>query len=358
VAHCLEQVRLAQPGAAVDEQGVVGLCGRFRDSEGGSVGEAVAGTDDEALKSVLLVEPSPTTDRDHCGFLRHIWRAGRGYGYWLVSLLIGADDDEDVERTTRCRGQRRPERVPIACVELFAGETMWCGKHDGVVIEPDRTGVVEPRVKCCCSEILPQDPEAAFPDLVQIVHDGVHRHGPSFSSVAITLITTDHRAVVHTAIHSCGRVPLSMASHRRASLDDGVREGLHQGSGGVGRWPEPGPRRLRVRRARGPNERESESECRPNAGPEYRFAVQDAATCILWFRGGRKGYRPVVSLDRLRGVEPVSTLLTNANDMVVVAVAPLDPSGFCGTPATRAQRPVRCVATMAPAVQAAVRPLL
>jgi hypothetical protein len=56
MADRVQQVRLAQPRVAVDEQRVVGLR-RAGDRNGGGVGKPVAGADDEGLEGVLRVEP-------------------------------------------------------------------------------------------------------------------------------------------------------------------------------------------------------------------------------------------------------------------------------------------------------------
>ena len=57
VADRVQQVRLAEPGAAVDEQRVVGLGRRLGDGDRGGVREAVGRADDERLEHVLRVEP-------------------------------------------------------------------------------------------------------------------------------------------------------------------------------------------------------------------------------------------------------------------------------------------------------------
>jgi hypothetical protein len=51
-----QQVRLAEPGRPVQEEWVVGLAGSLGDREGGGVGDAVAGADDEALEAVGGIE--------------------------------------------------------------------------------------------------------------------------------------------------------------------------------------------------------------------------------------------------------------------------------------------------------------
>ena len=57
VADRVQQVGLAQPGVAVDEQRVVGLAGRLGHRDGGGVREPVGRADDEGLEGVLRVEP-------------------------------------------------------------------------------------------------------------------------------------------------------------------------------------------------------------------------------------------------------------------------------------------------------------
>ena len=51
-----EQVGLAEPRGAVQEERVVGLAGRLGDRQRGGVGELVAGADHEALEGVVGVE--------------------------------------------------------------------------------------------------------------------------------------------------------------------------------------------------------------------------------------------------------------------------------------------------------------
>ena len=56
VADRVQQVRLAEPGRAVDEERVLGLGGQLRDGQRGRVGEPVAVADHELLEGVLRVE--------------------------------------------------------------------------------------------------------------------------------------------------------------------------------------------------------------------------------------------------------------------------------------------------------------
>ena len=58
VADRVQQVGLAQSGAAVDEQRVVGAGRLLGDGDGRGVREAVARADDEGLEGVLVVEPA------------------------------------------------------------------------------------------------------------------------------------------------------------------------------------------------------------------------------------------------------------------------------------------------------------
>ena len=57
MADRVQQVGLAQPGLAVDEQRVVGLGRRLGDRDRGGVGEPVARADDEGVEGVLRVQP-------------------------------------------------------------------------------------------------------------------------------------------------------------------------------------------------------------------------------------------------------------------------------------------------------------
>jgi hypothetical protein len=56
VADRVQEVGLAQPRVAVDEERVVGLRGRFGDGDGRRVREAVGLTDDEVVEAVLRIQ--------------------------------------------------------------------------------------------------------------------------------------------------------------------------------------------------------------------------------------------------------------------------------------------------------------
>ena len=56
LADGLQQVRLAQADAAVDEERVVRLAGLLGDGDAGGVRQAVAGAGDEVLEDVIGVE--------------------------------------------------------------------------------------------------------------------------------------------------------------------------------------------------------------------------------------------------------------------------------------------------------------
>jgi len=55
VADGVEQMRLAEPHAAVDEEGIVGAGGQLGDGQAGSLGELVGGADDEGVEGVAAV---------------------------------------------------------------------------------------------------------------------------------------------------------------------------------------------------------------------------------------------------------------------------------------------------------------
>src|SRR4029450_11318393 len=69
----LKEMGLAEPGAPVDEEWVVGLGWRLRDRQGGRVGDTVRGADDEEVERVLRVQASA--------------EAGRGRRFRLLRLV-------------------------------------------------------------------------------------------------------------------------------------------------------------------------------------------------------------------------------------------------------------------------------
>ena len=66
VAHGVEQVGLAEPHPAVDEERVVGLGGQLGDGLAGRLGELVRRADDERVEGVLRVEALRSVPRDGC----------------------------------------------------------------------------------------------------------------------------------------------------------------------------------------------------------------------------------------------------------------------------------------------------
>ena len=85
VADGLEQMRLAEPHAAVDEQRVVGLDGRLGDRQARGLGELVRGADDERVEAVARVEVRAAPAA-----------AGAGAG--------GRGAERSIERTSWARG--------------------------------------------------------------------------------------------------------------------------------------------------------------------------------------------------------------------------------------------------------------
>ena len=84
MADGLHKMRLAEPASAVDEEGIVGLGRRLRDSAGRSMRELVVRADDEGLERVPGIHPGRglslgTLRGHHPGRRRMVdMRAGRG----------------------------------------------------------------------------------------------------------------------------------------------------------------------------------------------------------------------------------------------------------------------------------------
>ena len=96
VADRVQQVGLAQPGVAVDEQRVVGLAGRLGDGDGGGVREPVGRADDEGLEGVLRVEAG----------LERRWARGPGASTGVAGGGGAVVDDRASTDLSTCRLSR------------------------------------------------------------------------------------------------------------------------------------------------------------------------------------------------------------------------------------------------------------
>ena len=72
----------------------------------------------------------------------------------LTGRLVGADDDEHVERAAGSGRQRGAQCVAVPRIELFPCEPVGRGEDDGVVLDADRLGLIEPCPQRGGGEIL------------------------------------------------------------------------------------------------------------------------------------------------------------------------------------------------------------
>ena len=99
VADRVQQVRLAEPGRAVQEERVVGLAGQLGDGERRGVREAVAVADDELLERVLRVQ-ADASRRPSCA------RLGLGRGRRRLPVLADQLDVDPAPRRPRAAAAR------------------------------------------------------------------------------------------------------------------------------------------------------------------------------------------------------------------------------------------------------------
>ena len=112
----MEQVGLAQPGAAVDEQRVVGLGRRLGHGHGGRVGEPVGRADHEPLEGVLGRELGPV---GHWPWLR-----GRPGKLLVGGVVQRADGHADVERPAHDPADGGDHRRRVALLDPFLDEVV------------------------------------------------------------------------------------------------------------------------------------------------------------------------------------------------------------------------------------------
>ena len=138
----LQEVGLAEPGAAVDEEGVVGLRRRLRHGERRGVREAVRRADDEEVEGVLRVQAFAEAGRRRLlGLLRLVELANGEPHRALASDRLadgGLDEIEEVILDPRAR------------------EVVGNREHEALTAELDRLGVGEPRRKRRFVQCVPE----------------------------------------------------------------------------------------------------------------------------------------------------------------------------------------------------------
>jgi len=127
-----QQVGLSQPGWAVKEEGVVGLPGGLGYRQGGGVGKAVAGTDDEALEGVGGI------DRDAGGQLR------RALGGRVPRGLLGGDQLE-LTQSGASFSEGRSEQLGVALADP-AQDVLGAGEEENRSPARDRAQRLEPEL--------------------------------------------------------------------------------------------------------------------------------------------------------------------------------------------------------------------
>src|SRR5262249_3893677 len=140
--HGVEQVRLAEPGAPVDEEGVVRLRRRFRDRERSRVREAIRRPDHERVERVLRLEAAALRPRregsDHgkdTGMLRPIVR-GR-------TVLAGQAELEGMA-LARYVAHRRVEEAAEMSVDPVARKLVGNGENERLTVALETLDAAEP----------------------------------------------------------------------------------------------------------------------------------------------------------------------------------------------------------------------
>jgi hypothetical protein len=161
LAHGLEQVRLAEAGAAVDEERVVRLRGRLRDRERRRVREPVRRADHERVERVLRVQAlvGRARRRRRC----RLWPIGGLRGRLLtLALLANLQSDRPlVTRELANRGLDEPEEVSL---DPLAREVVRDGQDDRLVghlttahlVEPGAVGGVVERLLQPVGDLVPE----------------------------------------------------------------------------------------------------------------------------------------------------------------------------------------------------------
>ena len=148
VGDGVQEVGLAQPGCAVDEQRVVGLGRRLGDRQGGGVGEAVGRADHEGLKGVAGVDRQVVGPAFGCV----LWfRCGHGWHELVLQVvdvvilvILGAclwvHLEANVVGSPAYLFQGGPQDVEVAALDALASEDARDAQHQAAALEGNGAG--------------------------------------------------------------------------------------------------------------------------------------------------------------------------------------------------------------------------
>ena len=129
IADGVQQVRLAQPHAAVEEKRVVSAGRVFRHGHAGGVGQAVAGADDEILKGVARVDRPIGWAR---GGIGRDFRRGR-LDFDIVEVLV-PDDEAHRLGLAHQPGQQARDGAGKAAFQPISGISILDAYKEGTVL--------------------------------------------------------------------------------------------------------------------------------------------------------------------------------------------------------------------------------
>jgi hypothetical protein len=199
-------MRLAEPGAAVDEQRVVGLGRRLGHRHGGGVGEAVGRADHEPLEGVLRRQLGMVGAPGHDHRPRLLVVAG------VLQLPHG---DPHLQRPARDPGEGRRHGRRVALLDPFLDELVGHGQDQRVAGDGHRPRLGQPGL---VGSGAVERIETGGPDRRRVVMEllghsllAPFRHPGSLAphSVRPLCDTLVHHRVrrnlhIHTPIHRCG----------------------------------------------------------------------------------------------------------------------------------------------------------
>ena len=160
----LEQMRLAEARAAVDEERVVRLRRRLRDGQRGRVREAIRRADHEGVERVLHVETAalgpPRSALDHGNDAlrpRAILRRGiRALPHLELEHALAAEDV----------AHGRADEAEEVALDPIARELARNDEHERVVVELETADVAEPLAVCPVAEGLFEPPGDFLPEVL------------------------------------------------------------------------------------------------------------------------------------------------------------------------------------------------
>ena len=188
VSDRVQQVRLPQADAPVDEERVVAVSGLVGDRDGCRVGELVSGTDDEPVERVPVVQRTEHRPGARGGLLGELEQPGRDGSRGKRVLLLAPDQDLDGHLLRELLPRDLLDPGEMVLLDPLLEELVGGGDEEDRTFPRDEPQGAQPRLEHLFAHLAAQLGEYPFPRLRGHAAGSRSKAGHGRESIGKTLI--------------------------------------------------------------------------------------------------------------------------------------------------------------------------